>query len=79
MNQAQDFMGREITVGCTLVYPWRRGSDMGMNELRVQQIVDRDPKKVKVAGYNKDGRRITIGNLNNTVVVSPRELATAAA
>ena len=30
-----DFLGREIRPGDLIVYPWRRGSAMGLNKLSV--------------------------------------------
>ena len=33
-----DFLGREIRRGDLIVYPWRRGSRMGMNKLRVAEV-----------------------------------------
>jgi hypothetical protein len=69
-----DFMGREIRPGNTVCYPVRRGSSMWLNELRVQQA-----EPGKVSGFNTEGRRVTISNLKNVVVVGTRETAQATA
>ncbi len=69
-----DFMGREIRPGNTVIYPARRGSSMWLNELRVQQA-----EAGKVSGFNKDGRRVTVTNLKNVVVVETRQAPMAAA
>lgn len=69
-----DFMGREIRPGNTVCYPVRRGSDMWLVELRVQQV-----DAASVSGFNKDGRRVTVKNLKNVVVVGTRETAAVAA
>jgi hypothetical protein len=76
MNGATDFLGREIKAGDTIVYPVRRGSSMWLNRLLVTQVasdgVDRDGQPLlHVAGTNSFGRRITVKNLTNCVVVEP--------
>jgi hypothetical protein len=73
-----DFMGREIAVGSTICYPVRRASSMWMVEMRVQQINLRG-KDTSIAGYNTEGRRITIRNIQNVVVVEPRQAPALAA
>jgi len=65
MNPVVDFMGREIAAGNVIVYPVRRGSLMWLNKLNVQHVEDD-----KVIGYNNLGRRVTITNLANVVVVA---------
>jgi hypothetical protein len=65
MNPAVDFMGREIVAGNIIAYPVRRGSKMWLNKLNVQHVEDD-----KVVGYNNLGRRITITNLKNVLVVA---------
>jgi len=64
MNTPKDFMGREIKAGDTLVYPVRRGSSMWLNRLLVTQAL-----ADVVTGTNPEGRRITVKNLGNAVVV----------
>jgi hypothetical protein len=66
-----DFMGREITVGATVVYPVRRGSSMWMQKIKVTQV-----KPATLGGYNNEGRRITLHNIANVVVVEPLPVPT---
>lgn len=41
MNKvASDYLGREIKVGCTVVYPVRRGAAMWLKKSKVSQIVE---------------------------------------
>lgn len=65
-------MGRVILPGNTVCYPVRRKSEMWLTELRVQQVEDKPPC---LTGFNNEGRRITIKNVGNCVVVPPREVA----
>jgi hypothetical protein len=58
-----DFLGREIRPGDLIVYPWRRGSAMGLNKLSVQQVTEQH-----VSGYSNLGRPVKITNLKNVVV-----------
>lgn len=67
MNDAVDFVGREITVGSTIAYAVRRGAKMWLTKLRVQQITPGD--EPTVSGFNDAGRRVHITNLQNSVVV----------
>ena len=39
---------------------------MWLNKMNVTQVADDH-----ITGFNSDGRRITVKNLNNTVVVQP--------
>ena len=64
MNEATDFLGRSIAVDDTLVYPVRRGSRMWLNKITVTKV-----GSVEIHGYNPEGRRIMLTNLNNTIVV----------
>ena len=59
-----DFLGRKIRPGDLIVYPWRRGSAMGLNRLVVMQVTPDS-----VSGYSNLGRPVTIVNLKNVVVV----------
>jgi len=61
---AVDFVGRPIRPGDTIVYPWRRGSSMGLHTMNVTQV---NPEYV--AGFNSIGRRTRVTNLKNVVVV----------
>ena len=65
-----DFMGRPITAGCTVAYPVRRGSKMWMQELLLTQVVPGETPSL--GGFNNEGRKITIHNTINCVVVEPR-------
>ena len=47
-----DFLGREIRPGDLIVYPWRRGSAMGLNKMSVIQVT---PKYI--GGYSNLGHR----------------------
>ena len=59
-----DFLGRKIRPGDLIVYPWRRGSAMGLNKLSVMQVTPNS-----VGGYSNLGRLVTITNLKNVVVI----------
>jgi hypothetical protein len=71
---SQDFIGRAIAAGNTIVYPVRRGSKMWLNKLAVTQVDDDH-----ITGFNSDGRRITVKNLKNCVVVEPLPVVDGAA
>ena len=64
MKNPCDFLGREIRPGDLIVYPWRRGSTMGLNKLSVMQVTPES-----VGGYSNTGRPVKITNLKNVVVV----------
>jgi len=66
MSKLIDFLGRIIRAGDLIVYPWRRGSQMGLNKMNVTQVTD-----TSVGGYSNTGRPVTIRNLKNVVVVEP--------
>ena len=69
---ANDFLGREIEVGHTIVYPARRGSRMWMQKASVTGVVQHDRTQPPLlVCLNPTGRRVTIQNLNNCVVVVP--------
>ena len=59
-----DFLGREIRPGDLIVYPWRRGSAMGLNKMNVIRVTPDS-----VGGYSNTGRPLKITNLKNVVVV----------
>lgn len=68
----KDRVGREIKVGCSILYPVRRGSSMWHSELKIQQILPGDDKtKPYVSGFNNDGRRVYVHNLDMAVVIVP--------
>lgn len=60
-----DFVGREIKPGCNIIYPVRRGSEMKLKKMKVQRVLP------KVSGFNTDGRRIYVHNLENVIVAVP--------
>lgn len=66
----KDFLGREIKVGDTVVYPVRRGSRLWMNRMTVV-TTDAD----RLAGVNPEGRRVALGRIANVTVVQPPEVA----
>ena len=68
-TEAVDFLGHPITASDLIVYPVRRGSDMWLNKLRVDAIRD-TPRGKTISGTNESGRRITVRNLINCVVVT---------
>lgn len=65
-----DFLGREIRRGDLIVYPWRRKSAMGLTKLCVEEVT---PKYV--GGHSNLGRRVTVRNLKNVVVVERPQTA----
>lgn len=70
LEKVVDLIGREITAGCSVVYPVRRGSDMWLKKIQVQQVT---PGKVpEISGFNSEGRRVTIRNLKNCAVIEER-------
>ena len=65
-----DFLGHRIEVGHTVVYPVRRGSKMWMQKASVTEIVHHDRTQPPLlVCLNPTGRRVTIQNLENCVVV----------
>lgn len=72
-DPVNDFIGRPITSGATVVYPVRRGSDMWMQRITVTQVIG--GVKPSLGGFNGEGRRITIHNIKNVVVVEPLPVA----
>ncbi|MHC4296428.1 MAG: hypothetical protein ACYS7Y_03925 [Planctomycetota bacterium] len=68
MVKARDFTKREIQVGNRIAYPVRQGSSMWMKTLVVRQITD-GPSGPIVSGTNDRGRRISVKNLKNCVII----------
>lgn len=64
----KDFLGREITAGCHVVYPVRRNYTVNMRRMTVSQI-----NKGSIAGYNPEGRFVSVSNVENLVVVQSVE------
>ncbi len=69
MSETRDFLGKPIVAGATICYPVRRGSAMWLKQL-VVDAVRNTSRGTCVSGTNDGGRRISIYNLNNCVVVS---------
>lgn len=69
LRGVKDFMAKTIVAGNTICYPVRRGSQMWMKKLVVEAVRD-TPKGPCVSGTNETGRRVSIFNLVNCVVVS---------
>jgi hypothetical protein len=59
-----DFNGMPIKAPCTIVYPVRKGSKLGMRRMNVERIT-----ADRIIGFNPDGRRVSIQNWENCVVV----------
>ena len=68
---AKDFLGQTIKSGDTVCYPVRRGSSMWLKKLTVATVQD-TPKGLCISGVNDTGRRISIYNLKNCVIVETR-------
>ena len=67
---ANDFLGHPIEVGHTVVYPVRRGSKMWMQKASVTEVVQHDRTQPPLlVCLNPTGRKVTIQNLDNCVVV----------
>ncbi len=64
-----DCVGREIKAGCSILYPVRRGSRMWMSRMQVQRVIP--SARPYVSGFNSDGRRVNVRNLNMVVVNVP--------
>lgn len=64
MNAPTDYLSRTIRPGDFIVYPWRRGSSLGMAQMNVTQV-----NEASIVGYSPVGRRVTVKNLRNVVVV----------
>ena len=69
--EANDFLGKTITSGCTICYPVRRGSAMWMKKLVIKAVRD-TPRGPCIYGDNQAGRHICIYNLDNCVVVETK-------
>jgi hypothetical protein len=69
--EAKDFMGKSIKAGDLVCYPVRRGSAMWLKKLKVLAVQD-TPRGTCVSGTSDTGRRISIYNLDNCVVVESK-------
>ncbi len=70
-----DYAGHEIKAGQTIVYPVRRGSAMWLSEIKVTLVVPGSAPSV--AGFNSEGRRVTVKNLKNVIIISKATQPTA--
>ncbi len=68
-TEVVDFLDKPIRGGDTIVYPVRRGSQMWLNTLQVEAVRETGKGKF-VSGSNAAGRRVTIHNLKNCIVVN---------
>ncbi len=66
---AKDFLGNEIRVRDTIIYPVRRGSSMWLKRLTVDAVRD-TANGVRVSGRNDAGNPVSIQNIQNCVVVT---------
>ena len=64
MKNPTDFLGREIRPGDLIVYPWRKGSQMGLRKITAMQVTPQ-----YVSGYSSFGNPVRVRNLKNVVVV----------
>lgn len=64
----RDFMGREIKAGDTIIYPVRKGYTVLMKEMRATSITAE-----QISGFNPEGRKVTVKNVQNVAVVLPRQ------
>ena len=67
-----DFLGNEIAVGCTVIYPVRQGSNMWLRKVKITQVI-KAGDVYRLKAYDPDSamkRTLTIQNLNTCVVVS---------
>lgn len=71
---ARDFTKREIKVGDKIAYPVRQGSRMWLKDLVVRQIAT-GPDGPFVAGTNTKGRRVSVKNLENVVIIPNEDVA----
>jgi len=67
MDPITDFIGTEIKAASQLVYPVRRGSQMWLTKITVTAV-----SADEIKGYNAIGRRITVKNIKNTIVVASK-------
>lgn len=68
----RDFLGREIYVGATVIYPVRRMSSMWLNKIKVTTIGGiqrlRGKEYRSIEGVNDSGRRITLTRLERCLI-----------
>lgn len=65
-----DAVGEEILPGCSVVYPVYTSGEISMRRMDVTSAHDG-----RVVGYRRDnGRRVTIKNVHNCIVVHARDV-----
>jgi hypothetical protein len=73
-EEVKDFLGRDIAVGATVVYPTRKGSNMWLSKGVVEAIVPPNgpfQSQLKVAARTDDGKkRIVYVPYQRTVVAA---------
>jgi len=67
METVRDFVGNAIKAGDQLIYPFRRKSELGLNQMTVTQVLPD-----KITGYNTNGRTVHTGNLHLCIVAVRR-------
>lgn len=80
-KEARDFMGREIKVGDTVIYPVRAGSSMWLQKMRVSQVVTSglNPRIVVYDPTSAQQRGHSVKNLHTVVVVQEPDTKSKAA
>ena len=63
-----DFLGIEIRVGDTIVYPVRKGAKLWLKKLQITSVTPE-----RASGYNARGWPVHLKNLRNVVVVPERQ------
>ena len=63
-----DFLGREIRPGDLVVYPWRKGSEMGLRKMTALQVTPE-----YIGGYSNFGNPVRVRNLKTIVVVERQQ------
>jgi glutamate synthase domain-containing protein 3 len=61
----KDFLGKHIQQGDTIVYPGRASSALWMNKATVLEVL----VSGKVVARTNEGKRVTLSNTKNIVVV----------
>jgi hypothetical protein len=70
-----DFDGKEITPGCRLAYPVRRGSDMWLRSLRVSHVetIRSEPPIFYIVGTNDTGRTVKLEHSERCIVLGDKQ------
>ena len=64
-----DAVGEEILPGCSVVYPVYTKGVLSMRRMRVVEAAGG-----RIVGYRSDGRRVTVRQVHNCVVVNVKEV-----